>query len=156
MAAESDAEKARDHREKLASGSWRDTDSSLSLFLDMLFGENDENPDGGAQLTLLAQGALITGKVVSASNFAEAQAISVEGVSPELAKMLRLHAQAVEDGQKERTEMRKDDAIPPLRTNIHFSSARAIYGGGTTINLQNLRVQLKDVAAWSIGEVHMS
>lgn len=152
MAVTVDEEKARAHRERLASQSWYDVDSQLSDLLDIVFGEDDENPEGGTAVTVVAQGTVISGQLISAAKYREDQAASIETDSPELAASLRARSKAWEGNRDNRRVLKDNDSIPALRADLHFGEA-TVYSAAGRIQLDNVRVDLKDVSAWALGEV---
>lgn len=146
-----DEAKAREHREKMASQTWYDVDSALSGFLDQIFGREDENAEGSAGMTLVVQGTIISGTVVSGAKYQESLAATVETASPELAEQLRMRAKIRQELQPEVDAL--NEGLMALRQFVNFGTANVISGDNWT-ELKDLRVSLKDVSAWSIGSLN--
>jgi len=138
-----------DHR----ANTYRNVDIRLSSILDLTFDLDDSNTDGKLSLTVVADGAVISGTVISEDAWAEAQAIKSEANSPKFAAALRvLQDGAVEGRAKRNADAANSDEHRALRTKIHFDNASIIMGG-TTVTTNGLRVDLKHVSAWMLGEM---
>ena len=138
--------------EDLKSDSFRNVDQRLSAILDVVFGEDNSGKDGNIPLTIIADGATITGVVISEDAWVDLQIAQVEG-NDSFAEALRVFQDSANQGRKERQEAQTDDEAPrSLRTKLHFRNA-TIITGSRPVELQGLRVDLKHVSAWSLGEM---
>lgn len=150
MAVTNDEAKARERREQEDALTWTEVDFRLSLMLDLLFGTEDDNPDGSASLTLVTQGATISGTVVSTEKYEEGLAEGVEENSPVMASAIRAQNGAIAEARARNRAADKAASLTPLRSFAHFSEA-TVMSGSTRLQVKNLRVSLRDVSAWTLG-----
>ncbi|WP_115790048.1 hypothetical protein [Arthrobacter silvisoli] len=130
-----------------------DTDSSLDMALDLVFGINGDDDDASAGFTLVVHGKLISGIAVTRNRWAEAQIAQIEPASSVMADHLRTVAETQKRLEAEhRDNTSKEERIGYHREYIHFEKALVEFGN-TWFELSALRVCLRDVSAWSFGNV---
>lgn len=129
-------------------------DVRLSHILDLTFESSDSHKEGSISMTVVADGAVISGLVISEDAWAERQADAIQQNSDNFAEALRLvqggFLKLREARNKERAE--NPDEPTAFRTKLHFGRA-TIISGSTNVNVENLRVDLKHVTAWALGEM---
>ncbi len=126
-----------------------DVDTRLSIYLDLMFGIDDENTEAQASFTLITPGGVIQGLAVHPKKYAEAQIARVTSASENMGKAMAL----VEEGLEKLRERQRGEFKDEPRGNrpyLHFLTATYI-SGPTTMNLSDLRVDLKSVIAWTLG-----
>ncbi|MDQ0867900.1 hypothetical protein QFZ70_000373 [Arthrobacter sp. V1I9] len=136
------------HREGFAARSWYDVDPRLALLLAPI----GTDPDATMELTVVVDGTVISGSVVSEQAWARRQHDQVRPGSPAMADALE-SLQSTADEQ--RVKAAETDANRRLKAQdryIHFLEPLVI-SGGAQIRLQATRVDLRGVSAWSIGRV---
>ncbi|MFC7848366.1 hypothetical protein ACFUTU_07805 [Arthrobacter sp. NPDC057388] len=111
-------------------------DPRLDLLLAPLFGPGRQDPDGTIELTVIVDGTIVSGSVVSEEAWTRRQMAQISTSSEYL-------AETPGGGQ----------AAPENQVRfIHFLEPMVI-SGGTPIRLNATRVDLRNVSAWSIGRV---
>ncbi|WP_445154675.1 hypothetical protein ACTWLI_15670 [Arthrobacter sp. Hor0625] len=146
--------KLQQYRENFAAQSWYEVDPRLTNVLRLVFGVGMEAEDGAIDMTVLVDGQMISGKVVSEAAWAKAQADFVREASDYLATGL----DAFQELKAEQTsKLEQDEAANPLLKGqvryIHFSGPKVHNHGGFPVTLAPTRVDIRDVSAWSIGSV---
>lgn len=153
MAITHDAAEVQKRKDAYKVHTYFNVDVRLSNLLDLAFGIDDDHRDGQISLTVVTDGAVISGLAVSEDAWAEAQASDVEASSPEFAESLRIVQKASVDVRAHQIKAKKDSEDPgALRTELHFAKA-TIVTGGTNFVTHGMRVDLKHVSAWSLGEM---
>lgn len=153
MATTNAAEELKKSKEAYRANTHLNVDIRLSTILDLTFNEDDSHKEGRISLTVVADGAVISGSVVSEDVWAENQAKAMETNSEGFANALRMLQDAAIEGRKTRNaEVEKTGEHRAFRTKIHFEKATVITGG-TNIVTTGLRVDLKHVSAWTLGEM---
>lgn len=123
------------------------TDPRLLLLLASVFGTG---PDATMELTVVVDGTVISGSAVSERAWTQRQNDQVRIGSWAIAGTL----DAWESGADEQRAA-ADDTSPSTEEQhryIHFLGP-VLLSGGTRVPLQATRVDLRKVAAWSIGRV---
>lgn len=142
-----DTPEQKEHRDAMAKQTWYDVDSDLNDVLDSVFGRNDDDPDTFIMLTVIAQGAVISGKAVPRVVYIEnlASGVDAAGGAGE-----RIRSQ-YEAGRKVAEELEATGAeVPAQRTFVSFVDAR-VWSGTGVFETKSLRVALRHVSAWSLG-----
>lgn len=153
MATTQTHEKYEKIKEDVTANSYRNVDMRLSTILDLVFDVDDSGKDSNIPLTVVADGAVVTGVVISEDAWADIQVSQVEERNPKFAEALRIIQNGAIEGRHKRHAEQKDSEDPrPLRTKLHFRTATVVTGGNDVI-LEGLRVDLKRVTAWSLGDV---
>ncbi|MDR6417578.1 hypothetical protein [Pseudarthrobacter sulfonivorans] len=147
--------KLQQRREGFAAQSWYEVDPRLTNVLHLVFGVNMEAEDGSIDMTVVVDGQMISGKVVSEAAWAKAQAESIREASDYLGKGL----DSFQELRAEQTSQRDQDvaANPLLKGQVryvHFSGPKVHNHGGIPVTLPPTRVDLRNVSAWSIGSVN--
>ena len=143
-------EKFRTHHERFAAQSWYDVDPRLALLLAPIF---KGDPDATIELTVVADGTVISGSVVSEQAWARRQHDQIRPGSPAIADALDALESATDE--QRRRAAAETHANPQLKTQdryIHFLGP-LLLSGGDHVHLQATRVDLRKVSAWSIGRV---
>jgi hypothetical protein len=146
MAVTKETEKFREHRANMAEQSWYDVDSQLNILLDLVFGEDDSNQAGRLGLTVVSQGTVITGTLVSQEVWKEALAGLFDEANPDSAEYLRKEAAGFQKFRQELSE--EPGELPAQRSYIHFENA-SVWSGHASIKMNTVRVALRHVSAWS-------
>jgi hypothetical protein len=133
------------YREKLA----YDVDLGLDMVLDLVFGFKNEGEDGFVGLALVTAGGIITGTVVHPNAFAASQIASMEQANETMASFLKIAEEKRKQLTKEFTELQESEPSA-LRGYVHFKTA-TVTNGGSSMQLENLKVSLKNVIGWSLG-----
>jgi len=110
-----------------------DIDPRLDSLLAPIFGPGRQDTDGTIELTVIVNGTIVSGSVVSEEAWSRRQNAQIS-TSSELPAAL---PHAVEEGQ--------------IRF-LHFLEP-VVISGGNPIRLNATRVDLRHVAAWSIGRL---
>lgn len=137
--------KFKAEHERLAAQSWYDVDPRLALLLAPL----SSDPDATIELTVVADGTVISGSAVSENAWARRQHDQIRPGRPAMAEAL----DALQSGMDE--QKRQAGANSTLKTHdryLHFL-APLLLSGGEHVHLQATRVDLRKVSAWSIGRV---
>lgn len=154
---EYDAPEAQASRARYSAQLAADTDLTLDMTLDVIFGAKDnEDDNAGAGFTLVVQGKLISGIAITTNKWAEQQIAQVEPSSPSTAG----HLQILSDVRKRNAaevleQVSEEELIGKRREYIHFGKALVESGSGW-LELENLRVCLRDVSAWSFGKITLA
>jgi len=119
------------NRDRFEAQSWYDIDHRLALLLTPVFRMGD---DATIELTVLVEGTIISGSVVSEQAWAQRQNDQIRIGSPAVADAI------------ESLEPKTQDRY------IHFLEPLLI-SGGVHVRLQATRVDLRKVSAWSIGRI---
>ncbi|PNH84210.1 hypothetical protein CXZ05_08800 [Arthrobacter sp. AFG20] len=118
-----------------------DIDPRLNAVLAPIVGPGRQDPDGTIELTVIVGGTIISGSVVSEEAWSRRQKSQVTASG-------EYGADVPEDTREARTN--------PLLTEqvqfIHFLGP-VVVSGGNPIRLNATRVDLRNVAAWSIGRL---
>lgn len=133
-----------------AARSWYDVDSSLATVLAVIFGPDDLGEDGTVAITLITQGATVSGTAVSRRAWEKALIEQIASSSAEAATAVAERFATQREMQAKRTDELLEH---PLRRRqiryVHFLEA-AVFNGTKHV-LQPTRVDLRDVSAWSLG-----
>ena len=147
MGAEQDA-KYSANRQHFEAQSWYEIDHRLTLLLTPLFRMDD---DATIELTVVVDGTVISGSVVSEHAWTQRQNDQIRVGSPAVADALA----SVES--KRREEAPEETGAGRLQRQdryIHFL-APALLSGGVHVRMPATRVDLRKVAAWSIGRISL-
>jgi hypothetical protein len=117
-----------------AEQSWYGMDHRLVLLLSRLFVADDAT----IELTVVVDGTLISGSVVSEQAWVQRQNDQIRVGSPAIAAALEALESAV--------GLKKQDRY------IHFLEP-VLFSGGIHVRMPATRVDLRKVAAWSLGRV---
>lgn len=137
------------HHERLAAQSWYDVDPRLALLLAPLA----TDPDATIELTVVADGTVISGSAVSEAAWARRQHDQIRPGSPAMADAL--DALQEESDEHRRRQSGHAGTNPPRKAHdryLHFLGP-LLLSGGEHVHLQATRVDLRKVSAWSIGRV---
>jgi hypothetical protein len=143
------------NRERFEAQSWYEIDRRLMLLLAPLFQAGDDaTHEATIELTVVVDGTIISGSVVSEYAWIQRQNDQIRIGSPAIADALA----AVESKRKEQSLEAAGDAEATAfqRQNryIHFL-APVLLSGGVHVRLPATRVDLRKVAAWSIGRISL-
>ena len=149
VGAEHDA-KYTANREGFAAQSWYEIDHRLALLLTPLFAADDAT----VELTVVVDGTVISGSVVSEQAWTQRQNDQIRVGSPAVA-----HALAAVESQREEEEPEAAENAEGHRGQrqdryLHFL-APVLLSGGVHVRLPATRVDLRKVAAWSIGRISL-
>ena len=111
-------------------------DPRLDMLLAPLFGPRRHDPDGTIELTVIVDGTIVSGSVVSEEAWSRRQKEQISTSSEYLA------------GGPEGLQGVQEDQV----RFIHFLEP-VVVSGGNPIRLNATRVDLRNVAAWSIGRL---
>ena len=118
-----------------------DIDPRLNAVLMPIVGPGRRDPDGTIELTVIVDGTIVSGSVVSEEAWSRRQKAQVSASG-------EYGADVAEDAQEARNN--------PLLKNqvrfIHFLEP-VVVSGGNPIRLNATRVDLRNVSAWSIGRL---
>lgn len=131
---------------------WYEVDPQLATFLNLMFGHEDTDLKSNAPITLITSGAVVTGTAISRAAWAEAQADYIQSGAEHLADALRELENETQRDQAETLASEDSDNPGLQRAFVHFSEAMMI-SGKTQIHANNLRVDLRHVAGWSLGSM---
>jgi len=147
MAAEHDLKDSAD-RQHFEAQSWYEIDHRLMLLLAPLFRMGD---DATIELTVVVDGTIISGSVVSENAWTQRQNDQIRIGSPAIADALA----AVESKRGEPKPEAAEANLPQGQARyIHFL-APVLLSGGVHVRLPATRVDLRKVAAWSIGRISL-
>jgi hypothetical protein len=143
------------NRERFEAQSWYEIDRRLMLLLAPLFRTGDDAANEATiELTVVVDGTIISGSVVSENAWMQRQNDQIRIGSPAIADALA----AVESIRNEQSLEAADDAeataLQRQNRYIHFL-APALLSGGVHVRLPATRVDLRKVAAWSIGRISL-
>jgi hypothetical protein len=144
-----DTPEQKEHRDSMAKQTWYDVDSDLNDVLDGVFGREDDDPDAFIMLTVVAQGAVISGTAVPRVVYIEklASALDAAGAGERIRSLY-------EAGRKVAQELEATGAeFPSQRSSINFVDAR-VWSGTGVFETKSLNVALRHVSAWSLGAFH--
>ncbi len=139
------------NRQRFEAQSWYGIDRRLTLLLAPLFRTGE---DATIELTVVVDGTVISGSVVSEQAWTERQNEQIRIGSPAVA-----HALAAVESQKEELELEAAESAEEHRGQrqdryLHFL-APVLLSGGVHVRLPATRVDLRNVAAWSIGRISL-
>jgi hypothetical protein len=149
VAAERDAAYAA-NRERFEAQSWYEIDHRLALLLAPVARMGN---DATVELTVVVDGAVISGSVVSAHAWAQRQNDQIRIGSPAVAAAFESLEPATD--QLDRQSAEEGGASPQLKDQdryIHFLGP-VLLSGGVHVRMQATRVDLRKVSAWSIGRI---
>jgi hypothetical protein len=155
MGAEQDA-KYSANRQHFEAQSWYEIDHRLTLLLTPLFRMGD---DATIELTVVVDGTIISGSVVSEHAWTQRQNDQIRVGSPAVADALaaveskRVESKRGEEAMEAQEETGAGRLQRPDRY-IHFL-APVLLSGGVHVRLPATRVDLRKVAAWSIGRISL-
>ncbi|WP_395404348.1 hypothetical protein ACHMXB_08230 [Arthrobacter sp. UC242_113] len=118
-----------------------DTDPRLNAVLARVVGPDSLDQDGTIELTVMVDGTIISGSVVSEEAWSRRQKAQVSASG-------EYGADGAEDAQDARNNPLRKDQV----RFIHFLEP-VVVSGGNPIRLNATRVDLRNVAAWSIGRL---
>ena len=147
MGAEQDA-KYSANRQHFEAQSWYEIDHRLTLLLTPLFRMGD---DATIELTVVVDGTVISGSVVSEHAWTQRQNDQIRVGSPAVADAL---ASVESKREEEALEETGAGSLHRQVRYIHFL-APALLSGGVHVRLPATRVDLRKVAAWSIGRISL-
>ncbi|WP_409141924.1 hypothetical protein [Cellulosimicrobium sp. RS] len=127
------------------------SDFYLGLLLDSILGRDSDSIDGSIQLSVIAQGAVVTGKAVSRRAWNE---LFIEGVAgrnedarAELAKSLA----AVDEHVAQSRAHREQHGLPdPPHRYLHFAES-TVHVGPSTLQKGAWRVRVDQISGWCLG-----
>ncbi|MDQ0921728.1 hypothetical protein QF038_000236 [Pseudarthrobacter sp. W1I19] len=150
MGAEQDARYSA-NRQHFEAQSWYEIDHRLALLLTPLF---RTGADATIELTVVVDGTVISGSVVSEHAWMQRQNDQIRAGSPAVADALA----AVESKRgEEALETPEETGAARLQRQdryIHFL-APVLLSGGVHVRMPATRVDLRKVAAWSIGRISL-
>jgi hypothetical protein len=148
LSAEHDANYSA-NRQRFEAQSWYEIDRRLTLLLAPLFSMGD---DATIELTVVVDGTVISGSVVSEHAWTQRQHDQIRIGSPATAHALA----AVESKREEQDPEAAEETGPNLLKKpdryLHFL-APVLLSGGVHVRMPATRVDLRKVAAWSIGRI---
>jgi hypothetical protein len=136
------------NRERFAAQTWHDIDPRLSMLLAPIVGPDREDPHGTIELTVIVDGTIVSGSVASEEAWSRRQNAQVNtsgGYLPAVPDGVQ------EDGMRE-NGLRENGLQENEVRFIHFLEP-VVISGGNPIHLNATRVNLRNVAAWSIGRL---
>jgi hypothetical protein len=143
------------YREGYAAQSWYEIDPRLTSMLKLVFGVDLESEDGSIGLTVVVDGQMISGDVVSQAAWAKLQAESVEKASEYMAKSLVAFQELWEEQATAiRAEESENSLLKKQVRYLHFRGPKVHNHGGLPVTLGPTRVDLRNVSAWSVGSVN--
>ncbi|MDQ0689284.1 hypothetical protein [Arthrobacter sp. W4I7] len=146
------------NRERFEAQSWYEIDRRLMLLLAPLFRAGDDaTHEATIELTVVVDGTIISGSVVSENAWIQRQNDQIRIGSPAIADALA----AVESKRNEHSLEPAEDAedaeanvLQRQNRYIHFL-APVLLSGGVHVRLPATRVDLRKVATWSIGRISL-
>jgi hypothetical protein len=139
------------NRHRFEAQSWYEIDRRLTLLLAPLFRTGE---DATIELTVVVDGTVISGSVVSEQAWTQRQNDQIRVGSPAVA-----HALAAVESQRGEEEPEAAENAEAYRRQrqdryLHFL-APVLLSGGVHVRLPATRVDLRKVAAWSIGRISL-
>ena len=139
------------NRHRFEAQSWYEIDRRLALLLAPLFRTGE---DATIELTVVVDGTVISGSVVSEQAWTQRQNDQIRVGSPAVA-----HALAAVESQRGEEEPEAAENAEAYRRQrqdryLHFL-APVLLSGGVHVRLPATRVDLRKVAAWSIGRISL-
>jgi hypothetical protein len=131
------------NRDRLAAQARDDIDPRLSALLAPILGPDREDPHGTIELTIIVDGTIISGSVASEEAWSRRQHAQVNTSGGYLP--------AVPDSVRENSVQENGVQGNQVRF-IHFLEP-VVISGGNPVHLNATRVDLRNVAAWSIGRL---
>ena len=136
-------------RERFAAQLYDDIDPRLMLLLTRVFGLKGEHTDATIELTVVVDGTIISGSVVSEQAWARRQKDQIGTSSHLIVEALdSVHEQELGAAD----EAAADPLLEKQNRYIHFLGP-VLVSGGNRIHMQATRVDLRNVSAWNIGHV---
>jgi hypothetical protein len=143
------------NRERFEAQSWYEIDRRLMLLLAPLFGGGDRATDEATiELTVVVDGTIISGSVVSENAWIQRQNDQIRIGSPVIADALAAVESKRNEQSLEAAEDAEAKALQRQNRYIHFL-APVLLSGGVHVRLPATRVDLRKVAAWSIGRISL-
>jgi hypothetical protein len=133
-------------RQRFEAQSWYGIDPRLALLLAPLFRMGD---DATIELTVVVDGTIISGSVVSEKAWTQRQNDQIRIGSPAIADAL---AAVGSKKDEHNAEAAQANVLQIQDRYIHFL-APVLLSGGVHVRLPATRVDLRKVAAWSIGRI---
>ncbi|TLM83120.1 hypothetical protein [Pseudarthrobacter sp. NamE5] len=138
------------NREHFAAQSWYEIDPRLALLLTPIL---STDPYATIELTVVVDGTVISGSVVAEQAWAQRQNDQIRIGSPALADAMAASGPSVDELKLEASEETKANPLLKLQDRyIHFLEP-VLLSGGTRVRVPATRVDLRKVAAWSIGRI---
>jgi hypothetical protein len=131
-------------------------DGALELYLDLLFGPNQERPDSRAGLTLMVPGGLVSGTAVSFHNWIRLCADSMrEGHAVPMGEAFQ---EMFTDGLeylREDAADRQERGLPSVAQRFIHLKDVTVFAGPHCYTLPFWRVRIKQISGWAPGiQVH--
>jgi hypothetical protein len=151
------------NRQRFEAQSWYEIDHRLTLLLAPLFRMGD---DSTIELTVVVDGTVISGSVVSEHAWTQRQNDQIRIGSPAVANALAaadsktaVDSKTAADSKREEQGLKAVESAEvnrPQRQDryLHFL-APVLLSGGVHVRLPATRVDLRKVAAWSIGRISL-
>jgi hypothetical protein len=145
------------NRQRFEAQSWYEIDHRLTLLLAPLFRMGD---DSTIELTVVVDGTVISGSVVSEHAWTQRQNDQIRIGSPAVANALAaVDSKTAVDSKREEQGLKAAESAEvnrPQRQDryLHFL-APVLLSGGVHVRLPATRVDLRKVAAWSIGRISL-
>lgn len=111
-----------------------------------------EHHDGTADVTVVVDGQVISGTVVSEAAWAKLQADSIRKNAGGTARGLDLMQELTDEHRSTVIDQEAENPLIKKQVRyIHFSAPRVHNHGGIPMSFSATRVDLRRVSAWSLG-----
>lgn len=137
-------------RDELAFKTFLACDHELEMFLNMMFGSDDENEGVYFGMTFVVEGAVVSGTAISEKDWSRGfnEALTEAGVTNPAEDRKRI-ANLVAEGLAAMEKPESNDSEWPKSPRRYIHLLNATTGQG--MRLLNARLDLRKVSAWSFG-----